>query len=161
MGMKLTVNRFSDNNGSTLGLLFVDSKFFAFTLEDKYQAVKVPKETCIPEGYYELKINATDTPLTIKHREVYNKGYSTPWFKYHIEITGIPHFQGVYIHAGNDKGHTEGCLLVGDDIKNNTVFGSMQLTFSTAAVKRLYDLIYPVLEKGERMWIAIQYPKLV
>src|SRR6185369_1457697 len=112
--MQITLDRFSDNGDSTLGLLFIDNKFFSFSLEDEYRKVKVPGETCIPEGLYELKIQKTDTPLTIKHRAAYG-----PWFKYHIEITGIPNFQGVYIHSGSDDSHTEGCLLLGDILYNH------------------------------------------
>lgn len=128
--------------------------FVAHTLEDEPREVKLSGETRIPAGAYQLKIRKEDTHLTVKHREVYNKGYTTPWFKYHIEITGIPNFSGVYIHAGNDETHTDGCLLLGDCLDLSLT--SNQLTKSTVAVKRFYDQAYPALEAGGQLILQVK-----
>ena len=154
--MNLILTRFSDNGKSTLGLLHhkETGKFLNYTLEDEFRAVKVKGETRIPAGYYELKIRKEDTPLTIKHRASYGA-----WFKYHIEVTGVPNFQGIYLHAGNDDTHTDGCLLIGNTQNNhNTVQGS-PLGSSTAGTKTVYELVYPELEAGRKVFIQIRDEK--
>lgn len=151
--MKFILQRLNDNGNSTIGTLhYAGGRLFSFTLEDQHQDIKVKGETRIPANIYELKIRKEDTPLTIKHRTAYGI-----WFKYHIEITGIPNFTGVYVHAGNDEKHTEGCLLLGDTLLNNEVFEKNHLATSTQAVQRFYEKVYPILEAGkEKVFIEIR-----
>lgn len=151
--MNLILQRFSDNSKSSMGLLFhkEEKKFLNFMLEDEFRAVKVAKETRIPAGYYELKIRKEDSPLTIKHRESYGS-----WFKYHIEITGIPGFQFVYLHAGNDETHTDGCPLIGNTLSNHFVVAKNPLASSIDGTRRVYALVYPHLESGKKAFIEIR-----
>lgn len=149
--------RYSDNGKSTQGILLEknDPKpiFFSHTLEDEFRKPdeKVKGETRIPAGIYELKILKLETPITLKHRLDYNKN-GEDWFKFHIEITNIPNFSGVYIHAGNSEKHTEGCLLLNDTANNNMIeIGDMSR--SVQAVKRFYLKIYPELEAGNKVFI--------
>jgi hypothetical protein len=154
--MKFILQRVNDNGNSTIGNLFYeDGRLFSFTLEDEYREVKVKGETRIPAGFYELKIKKEDTQLTIKHRTNYGS-----WFKYHIEITNIPNFTGVYVHAGNDERHTEGCLLLGDNLMNNEIFDKNHLAQSTQAVKRFYEKAYPALEAGQKVFLEIRDEKI-
>lgn len=120
-------------------------RFKSFTVEDTYRPVKIQNETRIPAGLYELKINPTDTPLTIKHRADYNKP-GNEWFKYHIELKGIAGYSGVYVHAGNDDLHTKGCLLLNYAV--DTTATNKPGSKSTIAVEAFYKLVYPVLEEG-------------
>lgn len=151
--MNILLQRFSDNGDSTMGLWFHKEakKFLMFGLEDEYRAVKVMKETRIPAGFYELKIRAENTPLTIKHREAYGS-----WFEYHIEITGIPNFSGVYIHAGNDDDHTDGCPLGGNTLTSHFIQEKKPLTSSTDAIRRFYALVYPELKAGKKVFLEIR-----
>lgn len=145
--------RFSDNGQSTLGLLFDPKmKFMAFSLEDQHRDVKVKGDTRIPAGRYRLKIRKEETPLTLKHRKVYGED----WFKYHIEVTGVPGFTGIYWHAGNDELHTDGCQLFGDSLVNHYVQAKNQLLSSLAAIKRIYAEVYPLIEKGDEVWLEIR-----
>ncbi len=150
--MNFILQRYSHNSESTQGLLFAkdDLRWICHTLEDQPQAKKVKAETRIPAKFYELKIRKEDTPLTVKHRQSYGT-----WFKYHIEITGIEDFTGVYIHAGNNDDHTEGCLLLGDTIHNHTI-EPVKMERSIQAVKRFYELCYPELEKGVRCYLEVR-----
>jgi len=150
--MKIKVIRYSDNGESTLGLLFVDEKFFCYTLEDTHRDVKVKHQTRIPAGKYLLSVVKNETPLTLQYRRQY------PWFKNHIEITGVKNFSGVYIHIGNHKDHTSGCILVGNEANNNTVENGF-IRKSTAAFMRLYTHIYDQVEKGG-VYIEIKDIKL-
>jgi hypothetical protein len=155
--MNFVLQRLCDNGNATIGflnqLLVGNPKpiFHAFTLEDEHRAVKLAGETRIPAGHYELKIRKEDTPLTRKHRTDYGA-----WFQYHIEITGIPNFTGVYVHVGNDEKHTEGCLLLGDILQNNKIFASNHLQQSTPAVRRFYELVYPHLLAGKKAFLEIR-----
>ncbi len=58
--MELTLNRKWLTEVSTVGELLVDGRFECWTLEDRYRpppAPKVPRETCIPSGRYQVIIN--------------------------------------------------------------------------------------------------------
>lgn len=128
----------------------IDGQFFCYTLEDEFRVTKLRGETRIAEGTYKLLIRKDDTPLTLKHRTAYG-----PWFKYHIEISGIKDFTGVYIHAGNDETHTDGCLLLGDTLANHIIQPKNPLGASVQALKRFYEKVYPILEKGEEVLIDL------
>lgn len=151
--MNFILQRISDNGDSTMGLLYhkETKEFFAFTLEDEHRDQKVKGETRIPTGLYELKILKKDTPLTLKHRETYGA-----WFKYHIEITNVQGFSGIYIHAGNDDDHTDGCLLLGNTLTSHYVQHKNPLASSTAAVRRFYELCYPHLDKGFKAFLEVR-----
>lgn len=151
--MNLLLQRLSDNDHSTMGAIYnkETQKIINFTLEDRHQDVKVKKETRIPAGFYELKIRKEDTPLTVKHRTAYGA-----WFKYHIEITGIVNFQGVYFHAGNDEGDTEGCVLIGNTLNNHNTIQGKPLTSSIDGTRRFYELVYPHLDRGNKAFLEIR-----
>jgi len=146
--MRITVHRIYDTGKATIGYLLIDGVYFCWTLEDEGRKVKVKGETRIWEGTYKLGIRKDDTPLTVKHR----KDYGT-WFKYHIEILNVPAFSGLYVHAGNDETHTDGCLLLGDILANPIVQPLKPLSASIQANKRFYELVYPKLERGEQVII--------
>ena len=151
--MKFTLIRYSDVKefgGSTQGLLMSEQGFFCHTLEDEGRDVKVKGETRIPAGLYELKIRKEETPLTIKHRQTYGA-----WFRFHLEITNVQGFSGIYIHAGNTEGHTDGCLLLGEIQGNNTI-GAAALQNSIAAVKRFYEIVYPLVESGNKIFLEVR-----
>lgn len=147
--MKFISQRLFHDNKQTFGLLQGEGFKAAFTLEDEPRAVKVKGETRIPAGLYVLKIRKEDTPLTIKHRTTYGS-----WFKFHIEITNVAGFGGIYIHAGNDETHTDGCLLLGDALDLSVE--SKPLTKSMVAVKRFYEIAYPVIESGSQVLLEIR-----
>lgn len=152
MKHEYVIQRFSDNTQSTLGLLFNPlMKFMAFSLEDQHRDVKVKGDTRIPAGRYRLMIRKDETPLTLKHRKVYET-----WFKYHIEVTGVPGFTGIYWHAGNDELDTSGCQLFGDSVVSHYVQPKNPLLSSMNAIKRIYSEVYPLLEKGEEVWVEIR-----
>lgn len=145
--MKFILQRLFDNGQYTVGFIqSEDRKFHSFTLEDIHREVKIPKETRIPSGFYALAIRKEDTPLTIKHRASYGS-----WFKYHIEVTGVPNYSGVYVHAGNDDSHTEGCLLLGYGF--DLSLDKMQQFKSAVAVKDFYAVAYPLLEAGQKVFL--------
>lgn len=152
--MELRVLRYSGTKIDTLGILKDENaQFFSYSCEDeaREKGHKVKAETRIWDGRYKLGIRKEDTKLTIAHREAYNKIWKYK-FQYHIEILGILDFTGCYIHVGNHEGHTEGCLLLGDRVNNNQLeLGKLEL--SNQAIERFYAKYYPLLEKGQEIYI--------
>ena len=155
--MNWLIQRYSDDGNSTLGLLFRDTysgyrrglEFFCHILEDEFRKVKVKGETRIPAGRYELKILKVETPLTLKHRKAYGN-----WFKFHVEVTNVPNFTGIYFHSGNADTHTDGCLLPG--FGNEVVQGMQKVTHSRLATKAFYDELYPYLDNGGTSFLEIR-----
>lgn len=143
----LTVLRYLDDGESTLGLLFLHKKFFAYILEDTFRREKIAGETRIPEGIYPLDFNVNLSPLTRQYRR------SRPWFDYHLEIKNIPGYSNVYLHVGNTHKDTEGCLLIADGI--DAASTSKMITYSRKAYERFYKTISALLKAGEKVQISI------
>jgi len=152
--MEIILQRLWHDKEQTFGFARdLEGLFKAHSLEDEPRDQKVKGETRIPAGRYELKIRKEDTPLTLRHRESYNKAYKTAWFQYHIEVVGVKTHSGIYIHSGVDQAHTDGCLLFAD--KCDLSLSVKPLANSLVAIKRFYELVYPKLESGERCFITI------
>ena len=139
--LALDLYRFNDNGKSSLGLLFVNGCFRCYTLEDEARSEKVKGETRIPAGTYELAIRQAESGLTIRYRKKYD------FFKYHLWIKNVPGFEWIYMHIGNTDKSSDGCILVGDTVDNNT-FKDGFLGSSANAFERLYKEVYPKLEDG-------------
>lgn len=96
---------------ATLGELFLDGVFEAFTLEDTVRPIeqKVDGQTAIPAGTYKVIVD-----------------WSPRFQKNMLHILDVPGFLGVRIHPGNAPKDTDGCLLVGQtmDLSTGTVGGS-------------------------------------
>jgi hypothetical protein len=151
--INLELLRYSDANECTLGLLFVNGVFFTYILEDKYREKKVRGETRIPEGTYEIGLMKELTPLTKRYRERYPS-----FFEWHLHVRNVPNYEGIYIHPGNNKDHTDGCLLTAGNINNNRVEPGSTFN-SLRDYRRLYDVLFPHLQKGGKVkiWIHSYY----
>lgn len=147
--MNITLQRINCYNKSTLGLLYINSKFQAFTMEDQHRDIKVMGETRIPAGTYEVDYRNFVTPKTREYRSKYE------WFKYHLEIKDVPGFKYVYLHVGNDSEDTEGCILLGDSAVNNGARKGF-IGYSTQAFKRIYSIISDVLEINQKVIIYVK-----
>lgn len=94
--MNLKLVREIRTENSTIGKLYLDGKFFCYTLEDKERDVKIYGETAIPKGFYDVIINKSVR------------------FKRELPLLlNVKGFDGVRIHRGNSKKDTLGCVLVG------------------------------------------------
>jgi hypothetical protein len=93
----LTLKRKWFTDKSTCGELWFDGEFQCFTLEDKVRDVKIPKETAIPDGKYEVVLS-----------------FSNRFQKYLPEVLHVENFTGVRLHPGNTASDSEGCILLGD-----------------------------------------------
>ena len=84
--MEIIVAREHRNPTCTIGNMYVDGNYFAYTLEDvvRPDGVKVPNETAIPAGRYKVVIS-----------------YSNRFKRRMPEILEVPMFSGIRIHGGN------------------------------------------------------------
>ena len=93
--MNLRVIREPSTTAATMGILLIDGVFTCWTLEDVVREVKIPGETAIPAGRYDVRLS-----------------FSQRFQKLLPEFT-VPNFTGIRIHAGNTQADTAGCVLVG------------------------------------------------
>ena len=134
--MKTKIIRVAEGKNSTLSHLYIDGIFQCFLLEDKIRAVKIMKQTAIPEGIFRLRLNTWGGM---------NKTYYTKYGPIHkgmIEIADLPTVSAVYIHVGNTIVETAGCPLVGlSYIKKD---GEYQVLQSADAYRQVYRKLYEV-----------------
>lgn len=120
--MKLELIRKVFTNISTIGDLLIDGKWFSFVLEDVVRPLdKVPGETAIPYGTYEVITN-----------------WSVRFKRVMPLLLNVLGFEGVRIHWGNTDADTEGCILLGY-IKNPDFVGQSKAAF--------FDFM-PILKQG-------------
>ncbi|MCU4177094.1 DUF5675 family protein [Carboxylicivirga sp. N1Y90] len=148
-GTTITVLRISDDEETTIGLLYIDSSFYCYTLEDTYNEVKIKGQTRIPAGTYNIDFLRQETPLTLKYRERY-----PDWFNFHLHIQNVPGFTGIYIHSGGNHQHTEGCLLVSNSLSVGT--DNSYLTNSRTTFKNLYKYLEERLTNKHKLRIIIR-----
>lgn len=116
----IRVERFKFSDVSTIGRLFLDQDLLCYTLEDCVRDHKIPGQTAIPEGTYEL----TTT-------------FSNRFQRVMPLLMNVPNYEGVRIHCGNTDKDTEGCLLVGMRYGENVIYDS----------RKAYDLLFPEIQK--------------
>lgn len=104
--MKLKLIR-TEYDNRTEGDLYIDNILFCKTLEDKVRENKIPHETAIPYGHYQVILS-----------------YSPKFHTYLPLIVNVPNFEGIRIHQGNTIQDTSGCILVGEYIKDGYLYNS-------------------------------------
>lgn len=107
--IKLLVKREFFAETYTIGKLYVDGVYFCDTLENpvRPEGVKIPNETAIPYGTYEVVVNFS------------------PKFKRVLpRLLNVPMFDGILIHRGNSVKDTSGCILVGENKVKRMVLNS-------------------------------------
>lgn len=105
--MELRLVRQDGDSFCTLGELFVDGEHECFTLEDIERRIKIPGQTAIPRGRYDVVVTFS------------------PHFQRMLPLlVAVPNFEGVRIHEGNTATDTEGCVLVGRSRAHDSVLDS-------------------------------------
>ena len=157
--MRLLLERFGFGHDSTLGGLYLledgqEPDQLAFTIEDERRKVKVPGETCIPEGVYMLKFR-TEGGLHAKYAKrfgVVHRGM--------LWLQNVRGFTYVYLHIGNTDDDTDGCpLLV--DVPIVDPNGEFRGGGSEKAYRKVYQLIAAALDTGEDVVLSVSERKVV
>lgn len=109
--MKLKLNRIFKGKDYTIGHLYIDGEYFCDTLEDRVRDLlkegKIPAETAIPAGTYNVTVT------------------SSPRFKRMLpRLVNVPQFEGILIHRGNTAKDSSGCILVGENKRKGMVINS-------------------------------------
>ncbi len=128
--MDIVVTRQIKTGKSAIGSMFINGKFFCYTLEDtdrglnqgdsliSIKARKLFGITAIPAGKYEVSLT-----------------YSNRFKKYMPQLLNVPGYEGVRIHTGNKPEETEGCILVGMDKAVPDAIGKSRIAFEQLMVQ--------------------------
>ncbi len=156
--MKIEVKRIALKDKYTIGHMYIDGKFVCDTLEDKVRdlnkngkfdngEVKIPNETAIPYGTYNVTMNVQSPKYSNYAKYPYTKKYNA----FMPRLQNVPSFEGVLIHAGNTADHTSGCILVGENKVKGQVINS-QKTWTNLMDK----YFWPAKQKGEKITIEMK-----
>lgn len=137
--MELKLVRLIFNADSTLGKLYLDGAFYAYTCEDTVRDLKpdgsgkIQNRTAIDYGRYEVVLS-----------------FSNHFQKYLPLLLNVKFFEGIRIHGGNTAADSEGCVLIGAE-------GDMKSKIWNCASK-VNNLIATLkgIEKTQKMWITIE-----
>ena len=141
--MELKLYRYRDTGEETFGIIMVNGKFQCYTLEDTYRKQKIKGSTRIPDGNYRIawhkspKFGATASTL------IGDDYIGMPMLK------NVPGFSHILIHWGNNKTHTDGCILVGTSAKDKYI------SPSRIAWKDLYLKMKRAFIAGNKIVISI------
>ena len=137
--MELLLKREEFSELSTIGKLYIDGKYFCYTLEDKDRQkqcignilpwsknLKVPGKTAIAYGRYEIIIN-----------------FSNRFQKPMPLLLNVPDFLGVRIHSLNFATESAGCVGVGYTKAPDFIGNSKK------AYRELFPIINGALKKGK------------
>lgn len=154
--MELLIDRKWKKGTYTIGVLYVDGERFCETCEDRDRGLrcdmsdmiirqtKVPGETAIPLGKYNVRMDVTSPKYSaVKWYNDFCKGKMP-------RLEKVPGFEGILIHPGSSALDSAGCCLVG----RNTVKGG--LTQSRDTFKALYAKMKAAYERGEKITIEIK-----
>jgi len=135
--MKITLKRRYFAEGYTIGTMFLDGVRFCDTLEDRVRDLshekKIPNETAIPAGTYDVVVNLSP-----------KLGRELP------RLLNVPYFEGILIHRGNTDKDTSGCILVGENKVKGKVINSTG--YEIELVKRCKAAI----ARGEKITLTIE-----
>lgn len=110
--LEVKIERIAKRKDYTIGRLYVDGAYVCDTLEPTWRdlahgARKLNGRTAIPDGRYPLVVT-------------WSKRFDA-WLPL---VVGVPGFSAVRIHAGNTANDTQGCILVGQNLKRGMVLNS-------------------------------------
>jgi len=130
--MEIIVVRDILTDDSTTGQLFIENKFWCYTLEDKTRDAKKYGKTCIPLGRYQIDMIYWDD----------KKGY-------YPHLKKVPGYTGILIHKGNTKEDTLGCILVAMNRSKD------RISNCNPAFVPLRKQIREAVDADEEVWINV------
>lgn len=142
--MELKLIRKYRKTDYTIGILYINNKYFCEILEDidrglkdsmsleEIKKIKIKDQTCIPYGKYQILMT-----------------YSPKYKKIMPLVNNVKGFEGIRIHSGNTNKDTSGCLLPGFNKIKGQVINSRE-TFN-----KLYSFIQTAINNKENVTIEI------
>lgn len=153
--MELKLKRIACKPLYSIGQLYIDGQYFCDTIEDRdrglldgmteqeIRSIKVPYETAIPTGTYNITMNVQSPKFKSRATYAFCNGYLP-------RLLNVKGFDGILIHIGNTQNSSAGCILVGQ----NKVVG--QVINSTETFKKLYAVLDAANKRGEKISITIE-----
>ena len=141
--MLIIVIRKEFTDAYTLGELYINDKFFCYTMEDTdrgidenhptgaIKQIKVPKRTAIPYGDYRIMLS-----------------FSKKLKRFLPLLLDVPAFRGIRIHKGSTHEWSSGCILVGMKKGNGKLLDILE------AERKLIEVLKSVNET-EAIYIKI------
>lgn len=153
--MELLLYRIARRDTYTIGHLYIDGKYFCDTIEDKDRGLKQSMQpsviratkrkgvTAIPTGRYRITMDVRSQKFSQKRYER-NYGFCDGYLP---RLINVPGYEGVLIHIGNTAKDTDGCILVGKNMKVGKVLES-RATFVKLyeKMKNAKGMIYITIE---------------
>jgi hypothetical protein len=126
--VELTLKRTTMTDSSTIGQLSVNGKVFAYSLEDRDRGlkaddpmehinkIKVPGETAIPTGRYEVIL-----------------AFSNQFQVYLPLVLNVPGFEGIRIQGGHSSKELDGDIVIGSVTDGKMIWESDKAVMTLAA----------------------------
>jgi hypothetical protein len=136
--MQIKVVRSVFSPTTTMGKMFIDEAFFAYTLEDHDRHLngdcskKLKSKTAIDTGTYEVVVS-----------------FSNNFKRYLPLLLQVPCFEGIRIHGGNTCEDSLGCILIGEHSNMKD-----KIWNCASKMNRLLTMLKAV-EKKEKIWIQV------
>jgi Family of unknown function (DUF5675) len=121
----------------TTGEMFIDDKFFGYTLEDivRPDGVKIYGETAIPQGTYKVVVNFSNR-FKRQMCQLFNiTGSNIKFGDYSLDAAGIR------IHGGNTTKDTLGCILLGKNKNGNQISNCAEINQLLVGKVKEADLV--------------------
>ena len=152
--MKITVKREFFSETETLGSLYVNGKFFSYTLED-----------------YDRKLKQNQSSTEIAHKKIYGKtaiasgdyrvilSLSNRFGRLMPEVLNVKEFSGIRIHGGNTHLNSDGCILVAKHRYFDTpsTFGKIRNWIQGTMEGQLTRTIQKAIDNNEIVTLSIIY----
>ena len=154
--LELLLDRKYRKETYTIGNLYVDGEWFCNTLEDKDRGlsqtmtleeinkIKVYRETAIPTGRYEVRMDIVSPKYNGVKWYKDNFGGRMPRFE------SVKGFSGILIHSGNTALDSNGCILVGLNEAKGKVLDSRS-TF-----QKLWKVLEQARKTGKTIYLTIK-----
>jgi hypothetical protein len=108
-------------------------------LERWVRSWKVPGLTAIPSGRYPVGID-----------------FSPRFRKPMLHVKQVPGYEGIRAHSGLGPKHSEGCLILGDELYQTPSGWRVKDGKSSPAVERLFDEVQAALERRIEVWWTLK-----
>lgn len=142
--------RFRTFPNDTLSSIHLPGGEKLYALENGHREVKVPKETRIPAGIYEVLFRH-EGGFYERYSKIFNGSHPMLW------LQNVPDFEWVYFHIGNYNRDTDGCILIGNgyQINETQVKTSVMVTGSKEGYIQFYKIVSEKLKQGVRVYANI------
>jgi hypothetical protein len=152
--MKITVKRELFSDTETLGTMYINDKFFSYTLED-----------------FDRKLKSNQSSTEIAHKKIFGitaipsgdyriiLSLSTRFKRLMPEVLGVKGFAGIRIHGGNTHENTDGCILVAKNryVDKLSTFGKIRNWIQGTMEVQLIKQIQKAINNNELVTLSIIY----